>query len=354
VQLTPYGDYHIDDVVEFLVQDLYEAGSPAQQAAIAIAMKKAHKKPKTEAKATKTRLDPKCWTGKHIGTPATKVKGGVRVNNCVPNESVAEGVGETPQQQKVRAAISSGLAKSSQMGKAEYQSQPTNRTYFDNAGYASDKLTGIDSIDPDGTVVISIGDTRANDWVKKLAALGGMPGVKTREVQPKLAQGVAEAVWDRPSQSYVPRDGRTFGQTNHPREEHCDACGAATGHAGPGEDSNVDDEGNVYCDDCYADQKGVAEGYSNTTFNVDRRKLNVPALIQKGAILVTHPHGEQGWETDNNEDWAFSLLSLYNVLQGGWASEAKKYLKPESYKRAEQQINSSAPNLGSDRLVYDG
>ena len=72
-------------------------------------------------------------------------------------------------------------------------------------------------------------------------------------------QGVAEAVWDRPSQSYVPRDGRTFGQTNHPREEHCDACGAATGHAGPGEDSNVDDEGNVYCDDCYADQKGVAE-----------------------------------------------------------------------------------------------
>jgi hypothetical protein len=40
-----------------------------------------------EAKATKTRLDPKCWKGKHIGTPKTKVKGGVRVNNCVPNES---------------------------------------------------------------------------------------------------------------------------------------------------------------------------------------------------------------------------------------------------------------------------
>ena len=79
------------------------------------------------------------------------------------------------------------------------------------------------------------------------------------ELKHCLKQGVAEAVWDRPSQSYVPRDGRTFGQTNHPREEHCDACGAATGHAGPGEDSNVDDEGNVYCDDCYADQKGVAE-----------------------------------------------------------------------------------------------
>jgi hypothetical protein len=41
-----------------------------------------------EAKATKTRLDPKCWKGKKIGNPKTKVKGGVRVNNCVPAESV--------------------------------------------------------------------------------------------------------------------------------------------------------------------------------------------------------------------------------------------------------------------------
>jgi Domain of unknown function (DUF6321) len=45
----------------------------------------------TESKATKTRLDPKCWTGKKIGNPKTKVKGGVRVNNCVPAESVELG-----------------------------------------------------------------------------------------------------------------------------------------------------------------------------------------------------------------------------------------------------------------------
>lgn len=30
------------------------------------------------------RLDPKCWKGKKIGNPKTKMKGGVRVNNCVP------------------------------------------------------------------------------------------------------------------------------------------------------------------------------------------------------------------------------------------------------------------------------
>jgi len=39
----------------------------------------------------KQRLDAKCWKGKH--KEGTKIKGGVRVNNCVPNESVAEGNG---------------------------------------------------------------------------------------------------------------------------------------------------------------------------------------------------------------------------------------------------------------------
>jgi hypothetical protein len=38
----------------------------------------------------KTRLDPKCWKGKKIGNPKTKVKGGVHVNNCVPMEDEVE------------------------------------------------------------------------------------------------------------------------------------------------------------------------------------------------------------------------------------------------------------------------
>ena len=45
----------------------------------------------TEAKATSQRLDPKCWKGKKIGNPKTKVKGGVRVNNCVPIGETYEG-----------------------------------------------------------------------------------------------------------------------------------------------------------------------------------------------------------------------------------------------------------------------
>jgi pyrimidine deaminase RibD-like protein len=43
---------------------------------------------KVEVREVKQRLDPKCWKGKH--KEGTKIKGGIRVNNCVPNESVAE------------------------------------------------------------------------------------------------------------------------------------------------------------------------------------------------------------------------------------------------------------------------
>ena len=94
--------------------------------------------------------------------------------------------------------------------------------------------------------------------------------------------------------------------------------------------------------------------YDSNTFKQPRRPLNVPLLIQKGAIFVTYPHGDQGWETDAKLDWQLSLITLLNVEQEPWCKEAPKYRKPASYKRAEQQINSSAPNLGTDQLVYDG
>ena len=42
----------------------------------------------------KQRLDPHCWDNKKIGNPKTKMKGGVRVNNCVPvsESAILEGV----------------------------------------------------------------------------------------------------------------------------------------------------------------------------------------------------------------------------------------------------------------------
>jgi hypothetical protein len=52
----------------------------------------------------KVRLDPKCWKGHH--KEGTKIKGGVRVNNCVPNESVDEAANAAQQ-----AAIAINMKK---------------------------------------------------------------------------------------------------------------------------------------------------------------------------------------------------------------------------------------------------
>ena len=84
------------------------------------------------------------------------------------------------------------------------------------------------------------------------------------------------------------------------------------------------------------------------TFDLPRRPLNVPNLIKSGAIYITQPHGEKGWEP---EGYGFSLITLYNIHGGGWPKEAKQHLKPEAYKEAAKLIN--APVKGSNHLVYD-
>jgi hypothetical protein len=50
----------------------------------------------------KQRLDAKCWKGKH--KEGTKIKGGIRVNNCVPNNESAMPPGPTPQWSKEQTA----------------------------------------------------------------------------------------------------------------------------------------------------------------------------------------------------------------------------------------------------------
>ena len=71
------------------------------------------------------------------------------------------------------------------------------------------------------------------------------------------------------------------------------------------------------------------------TFDIPRRSLNVPELIKRGAIFITHPHGANGWEL-KQPTWDFSLITLQNVLEKSppWSVEAPKYVRPESYQEA--------------------
>ncbi len=67
----------------------------------------------------KVRLDPKCWTGKH--KEGTKIKGGVRVNNCVPNESaILKGLNQIDEGWK-SALGSAALAGAMAMGSGHAQ-----------------------------------------------------------------------------------------------------------------------------------------------------------------------------------------------------------------------------------------
>lgn len=98
----------------------------------------------THISEEKVRLDPKCWKGKKIGNPKTKVKGGVRVNNCVPAESVAEGTGN------VGNAIKSLYQKIYRAGDDEveyfYNDSPIFAQYWDE--YEGDLDSIIAEVDP--------------------------------------------------------------------------------------------------------------------------------------------------------------------------------------------------------------
>ena len=93
----------------------------------------------------KQRLDPHCWSNKKIGNPKTKVKGGVRVNNCVPKEGIEEAMRPIPvddQGNRIPDRMSSnapkrpfgqpGDAKSSSQGVVTYT--PTGIVHRSNHG----------------------------------------------------------------------------------------------------------------------------------------------------------------------------------------------------------------------------
>ena len=92
----------------------------------------------------------------------------------------------------------------------------------------------------------------------------------------------------------------------------------------------------------------------SVTFNIERKKLNIPLLIKKGALFITYPHGDEGWETADQEVWSKSIITLVNVKEGNpeWQKDGDKpeYQKPQSYKHAEKVINSSKPNLGNSEI----
>jgi hypothetical protein len=131
-----------------------------------------------EAKATKTRLDPSCWKGYHKA--GTKVKGGTRVNNCVPNEAV------NPAQQ---AAIA--IAKKKKKGTTEaddiehgYPMMATEHKKGVKAIKYTKKPKGIEAPKP-------------RNFVAKNAVMGGAGAHKNKKKEAKHKHVAIGEAWEQ-------------------------------------------------------------------------------------------------------------------------------------------------------------
>ena len=131
-----------------------------------------------EAKATKTRLDPSCWKGYHKA--GTKVKGGTRVNNCVPNEAA------NPAQQ---AAIA--IAKKKKKGTTEaddiehgYPMMATEHKKGVKAVKYTKKPKGIEPMKP-------------RNFVAKNAVMGGAGAHKNKKKETKHKHVEIGETWER-------------------------------------------------------------------------------------------------------------------------------------------------------------
>jgi hypothetical protein len=130
----------------------------------------------------KVRLDPKCWKGKKIGNPKTKMKGGVRVNNCVPAESIAENTGQPLTVQQLAAISDEALDQAYGYGR----STPSNtfgwQANLKSAAYAKQMIDqGVTDIEAISDAIHKGWNTTAQAFVQdpdqfddtaKLAAAG--------------------------------------------------------------------------------------------------------------------------------------------------------------------------------------
>lgn len=136
----------------------------------------------------KTRLDPKCWHNKKIGKPATKMKGGVRVNNCVPKESVEE---EWSQKYKdsINCSNPKGFSQKAHCA-GKKKNESIDGEYNDEAGMAQGNLYTIAQA-AQGLLDTIDDQDNLPEWVQeKIAKVEGMLVNVWNYLQSQKAQGI--------------------------------------------------------------------------------------------------------------------------------------------------------------------
>jgi hypothetical protein len=143
------------------------------------------------SEAIKQRLDAKCWKGKHKA--GTKIKGGIRVNNCVPNESqgVAEGLDQEFNMQLAKILKQRGY-------KGPVKLEQLGMKWVEAIG---------DIVDIDDYTMVQGNDPEYDGWVSYVFGLGKYAygaeqgyttgTAKRVEIDTKHEKGVAEATEKR-------------------------------------------------------------------------------------------------------------------------------------------------------------
>ena len=75
------------------------------------------------------------------------------------------------------------------------------------------------------------------------------------------------------------------------------------------------------------------ENYSGSS-NLTTPNIDFDYCIDNEIFFITYPHDDEGWHTDDEANWSFSIISLLNTLDDypdNWTKEARKYKKPKSY-----------------------
>ena len=180
----------------------------------------------THVTEEKVRLDPKCWKGKKIGNPKTKMKGGVRVNNCVPAESVAEGINDGRVDSPVSQAITRRII----------HQRPDLLKYGPAAVMAA-----VDEVADFVGDVEEIGSSDVSAWVQQVA----------RHLQTQAGEGLAENYEDE--ECHV-CNGTGEGRTEH---ENCSHCGGS----GMEPSDKDDDDYEMYDTDDDYDRGGDDESH---------------------------------------------------------------------------------------------
>jgi len=307
-KITKAADY-IDTAADYIDSgEMEEAANPAQQAAIAINMKRKGIKPKSE-------VDEACWVG--YKQEGLKKKGKRMVPNCVPTNE-AKTLGFEIKKSSGAGALTPDAAK--QLGDKAVALQKKKAAAValpklkEHRGIVADILNDIEEASKSG-------DSSLHDWFTKSKSSDGKPG------------------WVQLGGKYAGKPcAKQLGQTTKPK------CGSSKMSAEMSPEEEDSAARRKRREDPNPDRKGKAINVATEEYvNEDACKEKVksrykvwPSAYASGALVKCRKTGAKNWgNKTKNEDVTIEDAN------GNTFAEVVDIIKPELIKGFKQQVSEA-------------